>query len=344
MLLLIFACASNAPTYHEDVKPILEGRCISCHYDGGISGISFEDYESSAIWSKAIANAVEQRTMPPWPADSSVSYTNDWSLSESDIQRIVDWDAAGAPEGPRSTESSPLPPVGRPLSRVDLSLSMPEAYETAPDSGDNYRCFVLDWPKSGTSYITGFDAKPGNPAVVHHIAAFLIRPDGLMGESVFDSFAQWDADDPKLGYPCFGGPSGPDANVQVPIEQLAQWVPGGQGWDFPEGTGIEVPEGSKIILQLHYYAGVGIEDTADQTSIDLRLEENVQNIAGYAPWLNGSWPLGNMEIPAGDDQVSYEITGDPRSFFGLLNPNFNLDEGFRIHSMMLLMHRLGQIL
>ena len=75
---------------------------------------------------------------------------------------------------------------------------MPEPYETIPESGDNYRCFVLEWPKTGTHYITGFDAKPGNSAVVHHIAAFLIRPDGLMGESVFDSFAQCCLSQPLL--------------------------------------------------------------------------------------------------------------------------------------------------
>ncbi|MEC8290185.1 MAG: cytochrome c, partial [Pseudomonadota bacterium] len=128
LLSLFFACISDAPTYHEHVQPIIEGRCTSCHYEGGISGISFEEYETTAEWSKAIANAVSRKTMPPWPADSGVSYTNDWSLSEDEIQTILEWDEAGARKGASDASVAPLASVGRPLSRVDLSLSMPEPY------------------------------------------------------------------------------------------------------------------------------------------------------------------------------------------------------------------------
>ena len=159
---------------------------------------------------------------------------------------------------------------------------------------------------------------------------------------MFEQVAAWDEADPEAGYPCFGGPAGPGESSQIPIEQIAQWVPGSQGWDFPQGTGIRVDPGSQVILQLHYYAGSGLSDTTDQTSLDFSLADSVDDLAAYAPYLNGVWPVAGLDIPAGEAEIEHEIQGDPRGFFGLLNPTLELDDGFMIHAMMLHMHRLGR--
>jgi hypothetical protein len=53
--------------------------------------------------------------------------------------------------------------------------------------------------------------------------------------------------DGGLGYPCFGGPG-------FRIEgYLGGWAPGGRPWDLPEGVGMLLPKGARVVFQLHYH-------------------------------------------------------------------------------------------
>ncbi len=334
-------CAPSAPTWYGDVQPIAQGRCAGCHYEGGIGGFSLENYASAAEWKDAIASSVSSRTMPPWSAADGPNYTYDWTLSDEQIATVVAWAEAGGPEGDQDAPGQALAPVGSSLSRIDLEVGMNEAYSPREDWDDDYRCFPLEWPGTENTHITGFNARPGNDALVHHVAAYLIPKDNLMGDSVFEQLQTWDADEEGPGYTCFGGPSGPSGDLQLPIQQLAQWVPGNQGLDFPAGTGIYVEPGSWVVMQVHYNSGAVTDDRSDLTSLEFRLDAEVDHRGAFAPWLDTLWALGDMDIPPGNPEMVYSHEGDPRGFFEMLNPALTLDDGFTIHSTMLHMHRLG---
>jgi hypothetical protein len=338
-LLAIATACSPSPTTYGDVLPILEGRCTNCHYEGGVGGFALDSVESATALHTQIADAVVSERMPPWPAKEGPEYAYDWRLTEDQIETIRDWSEAGAPEGDSAEQGETIARIGSSLSRVDLSLTMPEPYSPSSVSNDDYRCFPIPWSGEEASFITGFNAVPGNAELVHHIAAFLIPKDNLMGDDVFEQLETWEAEEEGAGYSCFGGPSGPSGDLQLPIQQLAQWVPGSQGLDFPEGTGIEVTPGSWVVLQIHY--NTATSTGSDQTAIEFKLDDTVDAHAAYAPWLNNLWPLGQMTIAAGAEGTDFIAEGDPRAFFEFLNPNMELDNGFRIHSSMLHMHRLG---
>lgn len=339
MFFLWIACADDI-TYYQDVQPILESRCINCHAADAIGNVDFTDIEVVQEWGPVIEHVVGNRSMPPWSAEGD--FMNDWSLSDEQISTIQDWVENGMPLGNPNKSGSSLPLVGTRLSRVDKTLAMPLAYTTSVDSGDEYRCFVLDWDGENREYITGFNALPGNPQIVHHVAAFLVRPDGLMGEGIFEAITEWENVDEEAGYSCFGGPTLSGSSSQIPIEQIAQWVPGNQGLDFPTGTGIPIDAGSKIILQLHYNLSPTVSEKTDLTTLQFSLSESVDSLAAYAPWLSGLWPVSGMSIPAGATGVVHSVDADPRGFFELLNPSLELNDGFVIHGMMLHMHRLGR--
>lgn len=332
---------SGDPTWYGDIQPIIEGRCASCHVDGGAGLFSLEDYTSVLAWKDAVAVAVSSGSMPPWFALDGPAYEYDWSLTEAQKALIVSWVQAGAPEGDPSQQGSPLPDVSSSLSRVDLELGMSESYEPLGDNGDDYRCFPMEWPETESTHITGFNALPGNAALVHHVAAFLIPADNLMGAAVFEEIQAWDDAEEGPGYTCFGGPSGPTGDLQLPIQQLAQWVPGNQGLDLPQGTGIYVEPGSWVVMQVHYNTASPTTERTDQTRLQFRLDQEVEHRGAFAPWLSALWPLSGMEIPAGSSDASFTHEGDPRDFFELLNPSLELEGGFRIHSAMMHMHRLG---
>ncbi|MCB9688589.1 MAG: monooxygenase [Alphaproteobacteria bacterium] len=336
---LLWACSSG-PTYEADVRPILEGRCTGCHFDGGIGGFSLDGYDAARAQGPLVAEATAARTMPPWKAVPGVrDYERDPSLTDEQIQVIADWVDGGMREGDPEDRGEPLAALAVALPRTDTTLEMPLAYEPT-GSTDDYRCFLLDWQPTGSSFVTGFEVHPDNLAIVHHVAAFLLRPDGLLGPDLFTTFEAYEDVDPEPGWSCFGGPSLTGDDADVPISQLAQWVPGSGATLFPEGVGIEVPEGSKVVLQVHYHLVPGAG--TDRTTVDVMVEPDVERVGAYAPWLDASWPIGGMVIPPHSDAVSHVADGDPLPFFDLLlGDAIDLSGGFDIHSVMMHMHTLG---
>lgn len=335
-LLLLLAVAvsgcQQSPSWYHDVKPIVDGRCVSCHVEGGIAPFSLTSYETAQPMAKAVANAVKNRTMPPWHASAGdVEFQDNPSLTDEQINTIVEWANTGATEGDPKAKVTPLPPIGAALSRVDRVLTMTQPYSPKTDP-DEYRCFPLDWPETSVKYMTGFEAAPGNNKIVHHVALFAIDADHASLP------AQWDADEPGDGYTCFGGPAG-NHPVDFPIILLGGWTPGTNALSLPEGLGFELKPGMKLVLQLHYNHPVG---QTDQTAIHLRLEDQVQHVAYYLPFLKLDWTLGQMKIPAGENPVVHRVIEDPRNFFSLVSGNtVNLANGFDIYAAWPHMHQLG---
>ena len=70
-LSLLFSCGDPAPTYYEDIKPILDARCSNCHQQGEIGGgvLLLEDPDKISRLSPLISSQTQAGLMPPWPAE-----------------------------------------------------------------------------------------------------------------------------------------------------------------------------------------------------------------------------------------------------------------------------------
>ncbi|MCB9673535.1 MAG: monooxygenase [Alphaproteobacteria bacterium] len=340
VLVLAAGCQGASPTYYADLKPILDNRCNSCHDAGGVGPFPLESYDDVSTVAELVVNAVESRQMPPWKAvPGALAYQGDPTLTDEQIALFRAWLDGGMREGDPEDEGQALPPIAVELPRVDVALELPEPYAPPPAVADDYRCFITEWPGTGIQYVTGFEVKPDNKTVVHHVAAFLVRPDGIAGPGVIDTFRGFDDADPGPGYTCYGGPGGAEG-TDVPIQQVAQWVPGNGAVLFPEGVGIAVSEGSLLVMQLHYNTAAW-DGTPDRSSIELLVEPEVDRLGAFAPFLNPLWPIGGMNLPAGQT-TTHTQAGDPRAFFELLNGDLDLEAGFDIHAAMLHMHQLGR--
>ena len=297
--------AGPPPTYYADVKPILDVKCANCHHGGGIGPFALTTAEEAIATKDAIASAVHDRRMPPWPpSTASAKLSGDRSLSDDQIGILERWVAAGTPLGDPA-DFKPLPYKPETLSRIDLEVSLAEPY-TPQKSPDDYRCFLIDWPYQDTKYVTGMGVKPGEPSIVHHVVLFYARPDAV---ATFDAY---DAADPGPGYTCFGGPRGDDPSVQGPTGNriLGGWAPGSLGRDMAAGTGIEVPPGAKLIVQMHYNLSHGM-GASDKTSIALKIDDSVEKPAHTMPWLDPEWvKSSSMHIPAGDPDVMHAFQTD----------------------------------
>ena len=324
-----------APTYFQQVKPVLDARCGNCHMAGGLAPFSLQNYGQARRNRTAISAAVRTRLMPPWHADRGYrSYLWNPSLSKSQISTIVRWATAGAPKGDPATPGAPLPPADGRLTRTDVRLQLPTYTPSRRKGRDDYRCFVVAWPDR-PQYVTGFDVVPGERREVHHMIVFVAQP---RDAATVDA---WDTGDPGAGYGCYGGPSA-TGSTDIAARFLAGWAPGSSGADLPEGTGQLVEAGSRLIVQIHY----NLESTTprpDHSVVELKVDDSVAKRAASAPVVNPGWLISpqSFRIPPGK-RVTHSWVGDPRPFLRFLGSDVDLSQGFTIHSVLLHMHRLGK--
>ena len=109
-------CADDGPTFAQDVAPILEKNCVTCHQSGGIAPFSLTSYDAAKSHAVRIAEATRTREMPPMPVNNDGScntYSNARWLTEDEIQTIGEWVEQDAPEGDGAVAIEPPPVTAR---------------------------------------------------------------------------------------------------------------------------------------------------------------------------------------------------------------------------------------
>jgi len=250
--------AADAPTFNKEVVRILQQNCQTCHHPGYIAPFSLMTYSETKPFAEAIKTAVQSRMMPPWKAaEGCGSFNDERILTPAQIETISKWADAGAPEG--NAEDLP-PPVkfssSWGLGEPQLALKSSEPYELAANGDDVYRCFVMPHVFEEDKYVTAVEVLPDAAEVVHHVLLFI---DGK-GVSL-----KLDEADPGPGYTSFGGPG------FTPTGGLGGWAPGNLPRFSPEGVGIKIPKGSRVVMQVHYHPNG--KTTLDQTRIGLHFSD-----------------------------------------------------------------------
>ena len=258
-LLLMFIIAYSAhganPTWSSSIANIVYTNCSSCHRYGGIAPFSLMNYDEVAAKKNSVLEAITTRSMPPYPADTKFrSYSHQRTLSDSDINAVLEWVNGGAPAG--DLASAPKPPTfssGPIIKNPNFTSQMP-SYATQAKAGgeDEYRCFVLNGSPTKDEFISGIEVVPGNPEIVHHVLVF---------QDTSSIPLQLDAESPGPGYPGFGGVGSSTADL------IGVYVPGIEPYFFPKGFGVRFQKGARIIVQVHYPAGT--EGQIDATAVRL---------------------------------------------------------------------------
>jgi hypothetical protein len=276
-----------APTFTRDVAPIFYKSCVSCHHPGEIAPMSLLDYRSARPWAKAIREAVVRRKMPPWLADPHYGhFSNDPSLSESEIETIRAWADGGAAEG--DSKDLPTPPSfteGWRFGKPDLTIDIGQDFLVAAGR-DLYADFVVPTNLTKGMWIRAAQILPGNRKLVHHVHVYVVTSEaraaaGSTSRSsptladfmeVANGLARVRDDAPVIDDACRGD-GGLPTMAGFEEGSLATMLPG-KGPDlydvFGDGsTAKYVPAGAKLRFQIHY-AKVDRADT-DRTSVGLYL-------------------------------------------------------------------------
>jgi hypothetical protein len=117
----------------------------------------------------------------------------------------------------------------------------------APNGGtDDYHCTLVNPHVTQNSFIVSSQFFP-NSIEVHHAILFLIPPN-LAATALAD-------DQGGKGWTCFGESALPGTDPLNHISNtpwLSAWAPG-RGQDIlPAGTGVKLPAGSLVVMQIHY--------------------------------------------------------------------------------------------
>ena len=220
-------CVAGGPpkalkvTYSKQISHIFQKSCQNCHRPGEMAPMALLSYEDARPWVRSIKKYVANRDMPPWHADPAYGkFKNDPRLTQEEIDTIVAWVDAGAPEG--DPKDLPLPKQyieGWGLGKPDAVFSMPQRFRVKPEGEVKYQYFSVPTNFKEDKWIQAAEARPGNSEVVHHIIVFVKEP-------------------------------GERANLWA--NHLCGTAPGMPPDIFPPGTAKLVKAGSTLIFQVHY--------------------------------------------------------------------------------------------
>jgi hypothetical protein len=125
-------------------------------------------------------------------------------------------------------------------------------------STDVYHCTLFDPHVTQDRLITDSVLDVDQAHEVHHAIYFLVSPDQVARARALDRGGR--------GWTCFGDPLS-TGGAFAGETWLGAWAPGGNLNKIPPGTGIELPKGSEVVVQIHYNLLAG--STPDDTAVTL---------------------------------------------------------------------------
>ncbi|MCX6596858.1 MAG: thiol-disulfide isomerase [Acidobacteria bacterium] len=280
--------AAEKPTYNKDVEPIMMNRCQECHRAGEIGPMPLMSYQDVRPWAKAIKASVSTKKMPPWFADPAHGkFSNDRSMSQTEIDTITAWVDAGAPEGDKKDKRAARTFVdGWNIPTPDLVVGMPKAFPVPANSKIDYQYLIIPTGLKEDKWVNMVEARPSDRSVVHHIVIFIRDPK-----------SKW-LREAEPGVAFVPNRTGKDRRIDVGgggNEILHIYTPGNLPDVWKPTQAKLIPAGSDLVMQMHYTSTK--KDTADQTRVGMVFskqapEERIMTLTA-----------GNdgFSIPPGDD-------------------------------------------
>jgi hypothetical protein len=288
--------ASNTQvTFNKDVLPVLQKNCQTCHRPGEIAPMSLLTYTDARPWAKAMKAAVLERKMPPWFADPQYGhFANDKRLSEAEIKTITAWVDAGAPEGLAKDRPAPRTFESGWNIKPDIVIEMPKDFHLKATGTINYQYIRVktDFPRD--MWVKAAEMRPGNPAAVHHMKAWVLPPG-----------SRWMAD--AIPGEAYEGRETGRNEMNDGNDIIGKFNPGlgAQDFDVDGGSAKFIPKGSDVVFEIHYTA-TGKEAT-DRSRVGFVLAKEPPARRYF--FSAGPTAL-NMVVPPGDGnaEVVSEVT------------------------------------
>jgi hypothetical protein len=228
-------------------------------------------YQKVKNWSAMIEEVVLDRRMPPWHADPHYGkFVNDRTLTTKETHTLLNWIAQGCPRGDGEDPLTAAAPPAQvwSLGQPDFIVPLPRE-QSIPATGTlNYRYLDSEFEMPQDAWLRAAVCRADNTKVVHHIIV-------------------------RVRYP--------EAYTNAPPEAylFTSWVPGLAQGEFPAGTGMFLPKGTRFNFEVHYTTmgqpqkdlselGLYLAKAPPQRRLEVRASET-----------------RDFEIPAGDSDARH---------------------------------------
>jgi hypothetical protein len=239
------ATGPSSVTFTKDVAPVLEKNCQGCHRPGEAAPFPLLTYEQARPWARAMKEAVLLKKMPPWFADPHYGkFANDRSLSQKEIDTVVAWADAGAPQGDPKDMPAPVNFVqGWAIPKPDVIFEFPHAFQIPATGTIEYQKVVVPTGFTEDKWVQFAEARPDNRARVHHMIAFIREPG-----------SQWLKDAKPGEFFVAPKPKEDDRadTSALPSDFLVGYAPGQPPELLEPGQAKLIKAGSDLVLEIHY--------------------------------------------------------------------------------------------
>ena len=288
----------NAPTWSDDVAPLVYERCVTCHRPGQTAPMSLLSYAEARPWAKSIRNVTAQRDMPPWFANPAHGdFVEDPTLTDEQIAMIGRWVDSGAPAG--DLAAAPEPPtfstdwqIGTP----DVIFTM-EPFEITDEMEDHYQWVQIENHLDEDRWIKGMEVHATFAEAVHHNLTYLGPADATI-ESV-------------------------QGAGSLDLTFVSGWGPGVEPMVYPEGYGKRLPANSTVFFQMHYHKTPGPGTGGiDQTSVGMIFHDEAPENEISTMWIVD--PMLDIQPGQADYRSSSSFTAEHDALIFNFTPHMHL--------------------
>ncbi len=247
--------------------------------------------------------------MPPWFADPHYgTFRNDPTLSAGDIDTIVRWADAGAPQGPASAMPK-LPDAmvaGWQIGTPDAVIEMPEQFEVPAQGVIDYRSYSVKTTFKEDVWVVAAEVRPDDRAHVHHAVVTVIDPGGNapLGALEITPLPQAGKTAAQLTREELEKKLKTERGRSASTEhRLAGYAVGEGPRTLPDGYAKRIPAGSVLNFSMHYTTNG--TPGKDRTRIGLVFARKPPTAEMFMGLINN----GLFEIPPGDPNCKVESEG-----------------------------------
>lgn len=278
--IFLSACSNNTNdkrsdtvqlNYSEHIAPIIYKNCSPCHRPGSGAPFDLISYDDVKDHLKTVQLAINERLMPPWPADTSYSHFRDEKvMTANEIESINLWIKQGATEGDKK-KLVPAPVFYKEsnMGKPDLTLKM-KTYSIKGDNKDNFIMLKIPYQFERDTFIKGIEIIPGNKKLVHHINAHLIQYNSGAKKNYSQGlpFVDTEKSDKLHAYEALDLKND-DGSYPLLTPSVTNYLPGVEVAMYPSGIGgYKVKKDGAILLDnIHY--GPSPVDTTDETHFNI---------------------------------------------------------------------------